>query len=109
MIRSLFWNIRGIRKQIAVSRLIALKQQYNLKLICICEPHVDVSQIVEFQFKLGYKKVLQNQANRIWVFLDDSLSASIHSQSDQFLSVKFAHNAFSTKFLVTFVHAHCTK
>ena len=70
---------------------------------------MDASQIVEFQLKLIFQKVLHNQANRIWIFFDDSLTASIHSQSDQFLSIKFDHNALATEFLATFVHAHCTQ
>ena len=93
MIKSLFWNIRGIRKQIAINRLKVLIKQHELKLICICEPHVDVSQISEFQLKLGLHQVFYNTANRIWVFIDESISASIHAQSEQFLSIILTSNA----------------
>ena len=107
MINTLFWNIRGIRKKIGSSRLKALKKQHKLSLICICEPHVDVSNVVDIQLRLGFKNVLYNTANRIWVFFDESITASIVAQSDQHLTLKCTHPAFHKEFLVCFVHAIC--
>ena len=109
MIKSLFWNIRGVRKKISINRLKILKQQHDLKLICICEPHVDFSEIDEFKLKIGLKQVFYNSANRIWVFIDDSIEARIYSQTEQSLSMVLAHNAAPSSLLVTFVHAFCTK
>lgn len=108
MMKTLFWNIRGVNKKIAISRLKSLKNQYNLKLIGIREPLVEASRITGIQLKLGYNNHLSNNANRIWIFFDDSLSVNIIGQSDQFLVVQFTHPFFSSDFVSIFVHAHCS-
>lgn len=108
MMKTLFWNIRGINKKIAISRLKSLKKQHNLKLIGICEPRVEASRISEIQLKLGYQNHLSNNENRIWIFFDESLSGKIIGQSDQFLAIQFNHHFFSMDPVCIFVHAHCS-
>lgn len=107
MIKSIFWNIRGINKKIALSRLKTLKKTYSLSMIGLCEPRVEASRIKEFQLKLGYHKALCNQANRIWIFFDSEFLGTIISESDQYIAILFSHTSFSVDFMCIFVHAHC--
>lgn len=108
MIKSIFWNIRGINKKIALSRLQILKKSYNLQLLSICEPKVDALRIKEFQFKLGFHNALSNKDNRIWIFFQNDFAGSVLYESDQFVALRFSSSLFPSDFLCIFIHAHCS-
>lgn len=108
MLKTLFWNIRGINKNSAISRLKILKKQYDLKLVSICEPHLNASRLEEIKLKIGYTNAIRNNANRIWIFFDDSLAGNITSQSDQYIAIKFSIQNLYSEFLAIFVHGHCS-
>ena len=109
MINSIFWNIRGIRKKIACSRLKILKNQYNLNLIGICEPLIDASCIPEFKLKLGFSNCIDTDESNIWVFFDDNLSGKIFAQSDQHLSILFSLQNNGGCFIGSLILASCSK
>ena len=108
MIKSLFRNIRGIKKKNATTKLKHLKSEYDLKLISVCEPLVDKTRIDSYKLKIGYRNAMCNQANWLWVFFDGCLSGTVIQESDQFLTVKFHMHNFSFDFIAIFIHASCS-
>ena len=108
MINTLFWNIRGIGKKVAVSRLKLLKKNHQLQLISICEPKLHASKITNIQLKLGYDQAFQNQSNRIWIFFDNHLKGKIIHESEQHISVQLSHPYFKSDILAVFIHAYCS-
>lgn len=108
MINTLFWNIRGIGKKIAISRLKLLKKNHQLQLISICEPKLEASKISNIQFKLGFDHAFQNQSNRIWIFFDNPLKGKIVHESEQHIIFQFSHPYFNSDILGIFIHAYCS-
>lgn len=55
MIKVLFWNVKGLRKAVTIKRSRKLKKLYDFTCLTICEPLLDVSNLLLFRGKLGFQ------------------------------------------------------
>lgn len=59
--------------------------------------------------KLKIKKVISNCANKIWIFVSDSVDIEVLVDHPQILHCKLTFKELSTPFLFSFVYAKCNK
>ncbi|KZT75486.1 hypothetical protein F511_47492 [Dorcoceras hygrometricum] len=72
------------------------------------EPMIPLNQ--DYMKKLfSFKSVFMNCSNKIWLFLDESISVEIIKDHEKFLHVKMESNLFPTAILMTVVYTKCTR
>ncbi|XP_071902539.1 uncharacterized protein [Coffea arabica] len=107
MIKSLFWNARGVDNALMIARLGKLKRMHHISLIALCELLVGREHLDVVPRKLGFPFGVSNDESRIWLFFDAEYECDIAVASPQFLAVKITHSYFQCSFLATFIHASC--
>ncbi|XP_027171424.1 uncharacterized protein LOC113770989 [Coffea eugenioides] len=107
MIKSLFWNARGVDNTLTIARLQKLKCMCHISLIALCEPLVGREHLDIVRRKLGFPFGVSNVESRIWIFFDAEYECDIAVASPQFLAVKITYSYFRCPFITTFVHAPC--
>lgn len=68
MINALVWNVRGISSKVIQRRIKRLKLLHKIKILVILGLMIDNSKAEFFRRKFGYKKVIFNSSNKIWLF-----------------------------------------
>ena len=107
MIKSLFWNARGVDNALTLARLRKLKRLHQISLLALCEPVVGREHLDIVRRKLGFPFGVSNDESRIWVFYDAEYKCDIVAASHQFLALQIAYTFFPRSFIATFVHASC--
>lgn len=69
MIKSLFWNIKGVNNCLTLNRLKKLKRLHKFSLLGICEPMIGRFNLNCFRVKLGFQHAIANVKGQIWVLL----------------------------------------
>ncbi|KZV35592.1 hypothetical protein F511_32758 [Dorcoceras hygrometricum] len=104
----LIWNIRGIGNKLSQRRVKFLREVHKLQFLAIIEPMIPLNH--EYMKRMfGFRGVHANISNKIWIFVDDSISLEILQDHEQFLHVKMESPLFPSAVLVTVVYAKCTR
>lgn len=105
MIKSLIWNIRGIKSQGAFDRLMQLKRAHNLIFIAVMEPFCRRSKLDRFRRRLGFDFAHANSNNKIWLFSDMAINCTVIEDLDQHVTCSINNNGDSM--YITIVYAKC--
>lgn len=68
MIKTMFWNVRGIGNAPTLSRLKKLCKLHSLSLLALCECMIDRSRLDDIRQKLKFQHAVANVYRCIWVF-----------------------------------------
>ncbi|XP_060200398.1 uncharacterized protein LOC132628651 [Lycium barbarum] len=92
----------------ACERLKSLKTQNQLPLICIQEPKRKAKHLIKYTMKLGFQHATNNLNNKIWLFLDSSITVHVIANSHQLITCHITCINSCTSFDLTTVYAECT-
>ena len=107
MIKSLFWNARGVDNALTLALLRKLKHLHQISLLTLCERMVGHEHLDIVRRKLGFLFGVSNEESRVWIFYNVEYKCDIVAACHQFLVLQIAHTYFSRSFIATFVHASC--
>lgn len=109
MINTMIWNIRGIAGKVGLCRLKRFVKLYRLKIVDILEPMVTHASIAYYAYMLGLINYHFNVSEKIWVFWDESIRASIFRDHAQCLSMSFKLLNLSCEIGCSFIYAKTTR
>ncbi|XP_077225676.1 uncharacterized protein LOC143858851 [Tasmannia lanceolata] len=111
MINGLIWNIRGAKNSPSRRRLKALSKLHKLNFIVLLEPFLNEIEIHKVAELLHFTNSMTNlnEASKIWILWDGSLSMSRVSSNNQALSVEITHLQSGSEAFMTLIYASCSK
>ncbi|XP_058078528.1 uncharacterized protein LOC131226822 [Magnolia sinica] len=106
----LVWNIRGIGNQRSIRTATRLINSHKSWIVVILEPMIADEKRVKTGLKLGFHS-LSNVAegDKIWLFYQNHISASIIVSSSQSLTLAVNFQQFTSPMYLTFVYASCDR
>ena len=81
MIKSHFWNVRGISKAPKIRRIKKLIQMHKIQFLAICEIWLEVDKAERYRYKLNFHGLVHNSVGSIWFFFQEPFSGLVIGES----------------------------
>ncbi|OIT31321.1 hypothetical protein A4A49_31488 [Nicotiana attenuata] len=97
----------GIRTSGALERIKILKKLHKISLIAVLEPFLDDSHLNHFKIQLSMHQATSNNNNKIWIFWDQDINATVLDSDDQQVTLELRHVEAADPFHISVIYAKC--
>ncbi|XP_070019835.1 uncharacterized protein LOC142178556 [Nicotiana tabacum] len=91
----------------AFERVVTIDRQYQFDFIALMEPMQQTRTVDQYRRRLGFKQVVVNISNKIWIFIDQKYDFDILFNMEQQITLRMTDTDDHKEFSIIMVYAKC--